>query len=248
MASAVAPGTPASSAIPSFGPSANSASPCSASAPAAGLASSPVPSTCPIPASGPKACASGMISPALPAPVRGTAGTMPSFRKSASRWQSAPDTAASPERNVRSRTAKSARTSAAASQGGPPLARASSRLRWCTSCCGPVRRTPASAPMPVVTPYTGSPPRSTARPCSHRCCTSPSRAGASRTAALACPLAGPLLAGCHAVGAAAACPLPSAISQISAGSRSAAAVTVSVIVATGNESSCRHRPPRPGAG
>jgi hypothetical protein len=25
-------------------------------------------------------------------------------------------------------------------------------------------------------------------------------------------------------------------------------VTVSVIVATGNESSCRHRPPRPGAG
>ena len=126
---AVAPGTPASSAMPSLGPRVNSPSPWSRSAWPAGLSWPAVPSTCPIPASGPNAWASGMISPALPAPVRGTAGMMPSARKSASRWQSCPETPASPDRNVRSRTAMIARTSAASSQGGPPVARASIRLR-----------------------------------------------------------------------------------------------------------------------
>ena len=47
--------------------------------------------------------------------------------------------------------------SARSSHGGPPVARASSRLRWRARCCWPVRRIPCSAPMPVFTPYTGTP-------------------------------------------------------------------------------------------
>ena len=66
------------------------------------------------------------------------------------------DTPASPDRNVRSRTAISARASASSSHGGPPVALASSRLRWCSRCSAPVSRTPDSAPMPVFTPYTGA--------------------------------------------------------------------------------------------
>ena len=65
-ASAVAPGTPASSACPSRGPRVNSVRPCSRSAAAAGRVPPSGPSTRPIPHSGPNACASGTISPALP--------------------------------------------------------------------------------------------------------------------------------------------------------------------------------------
>ncbi len=63
----MAPGTPASRAMPSLGPSANSASPLPGQrrGPAGSVSSAPRPaaapgvSTRPIPASGPKACASG---------------------------------------------------------------------------------------------------------------------------------------------------------------------------------------------
>ena len=160
--SAVAPGTPASSAIPSLGPSSKAASPRSASSVAAGT-SAPAASTEPTPASGPNACASCTISPALPAAPAGTAGTIPAARKSASRWHSCADTPASPARKVRSRTAYSARTSAGPSHGGPPVARPSSRWRWWARCCSAVSVTPLRAPMPVVTPYTGSPRASTCR-------------------------------------------------------------------------------------
>ena len=163
MPSAVAPGTPASSACPSRGPRLNSGRPRSRSAAAAGRVPPSGPSNRPIPHSGPNACASGTISPAHPTPVRGTAGTSPASRVSASRWHSAADTPASPDRNVRSRTAISARASASSSHGGPPVALASSRLRWCSRCCASVSRTPDSAPMPVFTPYTGMPAPSTAR-------------------------------------------------------------------------------------
>ncbi len=76
-ASPVAPGTPWISAMPSLGPRPNSASPWSRSASPAGRVVPPGPSTWPMPASGPNACASWVISPAVPAPASGTAGTMP---------------------------------------------------------------------------------------------------------------------------------------------------------------------------
>ena len=169
--------------MPSFGPRVNSVSPWPRSASPAGCVVPPGPSTRPMPASGPNACASCVISPAVPAPWRGTAGTMPWLRKSASRWQSAADTPASPDRNVSSRAAKIARTSGGLSHGGPPAARASSRLRWCERCCSSVRRTEDSAPMPVLTPYTGCPSRRARLACSQRSCTAASSSSPMATGA-----------------------------------------------------------------
>ena len=222
------------SAMPSLGPSGNSPRPAAASPPAASLMPPGRPASSePMPTSGPNACASGMISPALPTPPRGTAGTRPAFSTSASRWHSAADTPASPFRNVRSRTAKIARTSPYGSQGGPPTARASIRFRWCARCWPSVRATPDSAPMPVFTPYTGPPPASTARARSHCRCTSSSSDGARATGR------------------------PSAIDPIRPGPSSsgratrAGPVQAGPVLAgsvTGSAARCRPRPPRPGAG
>ena len=178
----VVPGTPSMRAMPSFGPRLNSSSPRARSACAAVSRVPPGPMTWPIPATGPNACARGKISPAAPVPVRGTAGTMPRLRKSASRSQSPPDTPASPERNVSSLAVYTARTSGPSSHGGPPVARASSTLRWWERCSSSVRRTEASAPRPVFTPYTSRPSSSARRACSQRSCTVLSRSGPMATA------------------------------------------------------------------
>ena len=50
-------------------------------------------------------------------------------RNSASRWHRPDDTAASPDRKVRIRTARMALTSVSGSHGGPPVARPISRFR-----------------------------------------------------------------------------------------------------------------------
>ena len=93
-----------------------------------------------------------MISPALPEPEVGTAGTTPASRNRVSSKSNSEDTPASPVRKFRSRTANSARTSSAGSHGGPPTARASSRLFWCCDCSTSVSPTLLCAPIPVVTP------------------------------------------------------------------------------------------------
>ena len=219
----VAPGTPWIRAMPSFGPRVNSVSPWRRSASRAGRRVPSGPSTRPMPATGPNACASCVISPAEPAPAWGTAGTMPWLRKSASRWQSPPDTAASPDRNVSSRTAMIARTSGGAQPRRPargPGQQQVALMRTLLLLGQPDRGQRAHPGVDAVhrLPVTERPPGPFAAPCT----------AASRS--------GPMLTG-----------WPAAAARIRPKSAPPAWVIASAGIASGTGASFRRPAARPGA-
>lgn len=93
-----------------------------------------------------------MISPAAPLPRHGTCGWIPEFSNSTNRSHNSGETPASGCRNVRNRTASTARAAGSGNHGADPTARPTTRFAWCLARARASRVIPAIAPMPVVTP------------------------------------------------------------------------------------------------
>ncbi len=121
-ARAVATGTPCRNATPSFVPNRYGATPAPARASVAGTRAPPASRASPVPVRNPPRCASGMISPAAPLPVAGTAGCRSVASTVTSCCARAADAPVSGSSSVRNRVASTARAVRRSSQGALPTA------------------------------------------------------------------------------------------------------------------------------